>query len=1102
MVDLDTRDLKFSASILHRGLPVLVIGAEILLATSVNNRAQQNTATVQFSTSYYLPDETGGPANIRVTRTGNTNIAVAVDFATGKGTATPGADYEATSGNLSFAPGVTEATFSVPILDDPFAEGTEVVALVLSNPTGGAVLGNPATARLLILDNENRGSLLDDSFTSPIAPVDTVNAVALQSDGKMLVSGNFARVGSATPDRLIRVNPDGIRDDSFVVADGPPNNTVHAIALQNDGRILIGGEFTRIGSVVRNRIARLNTDGTVDLSFDAGTGVNGAVVPGVYVITIQRDGKILVAGNFDSINGVVRNTIGRLNSDGSLDPSFDPGAGVSSTDTNFRVPWVSALAIQPDGKVILGGQFTDVGGTARRNIARLDTNGSVDASFDPGTGATGDAASVEAAALQSDGKIVIGGDFTKVNGVDRSSIARLNANGAVDKTFDPGPGVKDTSDNGAEIPGLITALAIQSDGKILLSGSFTLVDDINRRGVARLNADGALDPTFGPYLGTTYRNELGYEELDFVSALALQPDGKVVIAGAFVSVDGSRTHRVTRLLSSNLRASSFEFASPTVATGENTGMVSVKVIRRGDSTDAFTVEYITSGGKARPGLDYKAQIGTLRFAALQTEQTITIPILDDGIVEEDETFNVILRNPSAGTTLSEPSNCVIRIIDSKKPGNLDFSFANVAVPFAANPTAFLPVTVIALQNDGKAIVAGHFTSINETSRAGIARLNTDGSIDSGFVPGIPAGAPTLDFHQMGLQPDGRIIGGFDGVVRLNTDGSLDAGFLPDVADVNALAVQADGKFLVADEFFDPVAGETRNQVSRFLDNGFFDTTFSPPAELDDWANAIAPQPNGKVVIGGYFSLVNGVAQNRIARLNRDGTLDSTFDVGSGVAGPRAVVYVLALQPDGKVILGGDFDRVNNVNRNNIARLNANGSVDTSFDPGSGPDNYVESVAVQADGKVLIGGSFVSVDGIRRVGLARLNQDGSVDSDFDPKLTFAVAISVSTIAVQPDGRILIGGLFTAVNGVARTGIARINGNADFVRLDTTPTKPASRFRITLTTQPGKQYRIEYSTDLLNWTPIMTIVATGYTYEFEDPTAKSPLGRFYRAVLVGP
>ncbi|MBI4660818.1 MAG: hypothetical protein HY735_18435 [Verrucomicrobia bacterium] len=1075
--------------------------AALLSASATEAIGQQLSAVLQFSSASYIPEENGGPATIHVVRTGNTNTAATVEYTTGKGTATPDADYKPTSGTLSFAPGETNATFSVPILDDPFAEGSESVELTLSNPSDGAVLGSPATARLLIYDNEHRGSLLDPTFTSPIRPKDIVTAIKVEEGGKILVCGNFGSSGLTAPGRVIRVMPDGSRDATFETTDVVPNDTVRVIALQSDGKILLGGQFTKVGNLSRNRIARLNADGTVDMSFDPSSGVEGSVTPGVYAIAVQPDGKVLIGGNFESVGGVTRTTIARLQPDGLLDRTFNPVGGVNSTDPAFRVPWISAIAVQIDGKVLISGQFTDVDGLSRVNIARLNSDGSADASFDPGSGAVGDRATVEAMALQPDGKIVIAGDFTKVNDVDRSGIARLNSDGSIDTTFDPGPGIKSTDAEGAETVGLVTSLAVQSDGKVLLSGAFSIVDDINRRGVARVNPDGSLDPTFGPYWGTTYRNELGYEELESVSALALQADDKVLIGGTFVSANGSRTNRLTRLLSSNIRASSFEFLNPRVSVGESTGPLTVTVIRRGDSSEAFRVQYATSGGRATADVDYEAQSGTLRFDRLETEKTITIPIYDDAVVEDDETFNVILRNPSAGATLGAPANVVIDIIDSKRPGNLDFSFANLTIPFQPNPTAFPPVMAILVQNDTKLLVAGHFTTVSGTNRNGLVRLKSNGSIDSDFVPEIPPGALALDFHQMGLQPDGRIVGGFDGANRINTDGSVDTQFSPNVGDVNALVVLPDGRFLVADEFFDPFAGINRNQLSRFLGNGTLDMNFMP-AELNDWVNAIVPQRDGKAVVGGYFTMVNGIIQNRIARLNTDGSLDQTFDIDGGINGPRAVVYVMALQSDGKIIVGGDFNRAANANRNHIARLNANGSVDLNFDPGSGPNNFVESIAVQPDGKILIGGGFTHVNGVRRLGLARLNKDGSLDTNFEALLTFPGVISMPSIALQGDGKILIGGLFTGVNGVVRTGLARLNGDASFVKLDPAPPKPTGLFRLSFTTRPGKQYRIEASADLVNWFPISTNIANGFTLEFEDPEAKGPFGRFYRAVLIGP
>ena len=1079
--------LVLSAFSVFRGLPPCL--------------GQTANATIAFSDSIYYEFEDRGPATIKVTRSGITNTAVTVRYATGKGLATAGVDYTAQSGTLSFASGETTKTFSIPFHDDGTPEGSETVEITLSNPSGGAVLGPLATARLYIQDNENRGTLLDDTFQGAIQPGDSVNAIALQPDGKVLVVGAFARAGSTNVDRVIRLHPDGRRDASFATADGGPNNSVYNLALRLDGKIVIGGRFTQIGSTARNRVARLNTDGSLDLSFDPGLGPEGSTSPGVYSIVLLADGKALIGGNFESVNGVARVVLARLNPDGSLDTAFPPGSGISSTDTSFRFPWVSAVVIQPNGKILIGGQFTDVDGLSRRNIARLNADGSVDAGFDPGSGPMGSFASVEAVALQTDGKVVIGGDFATVNDVPRKSLARLNSDGTVDTSFDPGTGVEDTDSDGAEITGYVTSLAVQGDGKILFGGTFLTVDKINRHGVARINPDGSLDGTFGPYSGTTYRNESGYEETESISAMALQPDGKVLIGATFVSADGSLTNRLTRLLSTNVRAPSVEFSSPGITAGETDGSLPLTVMRRGVSDATITVEYSTASGTATAGLDFTPQSGVLRFGPLEVEKTVSIPILEDGVLENDETLDVDLRNPSAGASLGAPAKFAIRIIDARKPGNLDFSFARVDIPFPDDFVSNLPVTAIVIQDDLKALIAGNFTSVNGTNRAGIVRLHANGTIDASFLPQARAGSQILNVLQMGLQPDGRLVGGYEGVFRLNRDGSLDTAFNPGIGPLNALTVQKDGKFLISDEYYDRGADAFKSEVLRFLADGTIDSNFGPP-ELNDWVITMAVQPDAKVIIGGYFTLANGAPQNGIARLNGDGTLDASFDIGAGIQGANAALYALALQPDGKILAGGSFVNVNNLLRRNLVRLNADGSVDSSFDTGSGLNNFVDAIAVQADGKLLVGGGFLSVNGVPRAGLARLNSDGSVDSRFEAKLEFLGPVLISSIALQPDGQILIGGLFTAVNGVTRLGLARLNGDAGLIQLSLAPRGPANQLRASLTSWPGNRYRIESSTDLVNWFPVSTNTATGFTLDFADPIPVATGHRFYRAALLSP
>ena len=329
----------------------------------------------------------------------------------------------------------------------------------------------------------NANGSLDSSFNVGTGANNTVYAIALQADGKMVIGGGFSTVNGIARSRVARLNADGSLDASFNPGGGA-DALVQASALQSDGKIVIGGQFTHVNGIECNRIARLNADGSLDTSFNPGSGASSSVSS----IALQADGKIVVGGRFTAVNGVAINRIARLNADGSLDVSFNPGSGVASND-------VSAITLQADGKVVMGGTFTTVSGVAINRIARLNADGSLDASFNPGNGVN---AFVSAITLQADGKIVIGGNFTAVNGSTINRIARLNADGSLDASFNPGSGV-----NGA-----VYTTALLTDGKIMIGGVFTTVNGSPRNAIARINsgdsdADGiqdaadkfSLDPT-------------------------------------------------------------------------------------------------------------------------------------------------------------------------------------------------------------------------------------------------------------------------------------------------------------------------------------------------------------------------------------------------------------------------------------------------------------------------------------------------------------------------------------------------------------------------------------------------------------------------------
>ena len=300
------------------------------------------------------------------------------------------------------------------------------------------------------------------------------NGVSFTVSSKIIIGGVFSDYNFVNRQKIARLNSDGTLDTSLDPVLGP-NNMIKSVAIQSNGKILIGGMFQDYNGTLRERIARINSDGALDTSFDPSAGANNTINS----IAIQSDGKILIGGAFSNYNDIARNRIARINTDGSLDTSFDPGAGASDT--------VNSIAIQSDGKILIGGDFTTYNGEDRGKIARLNSDGSIDASFVPaGPGLNGTVYSI---AVQSNGKVLVGGAFSDYNFTTRGKIARLNSDGSLDASFAPaGPGLN----------GTVYSVAIQSNGKILTGGAFTDYNFTTQGRIARLASDGSLDTSFIP----------------------------------------------------------------------------------------------------------------------------------------------------------------------------------------------------------------------------------------------------------------------------------------------------------------------------------------------------------------------------------------------------------------------------------------------------------------------------------------------------------------------------------------------------------------------------------------------------------------------------
>ncbi|MGB2736971.1 MAG: hypothetical protein WBB77_10345 [Candidatus Nanopelagicales bacterium] len=410
------------------------------------------------------------------------------------------------------------------------------------------------------------GGTLDTAFTTNLGTgTNNVAAdVAVQSDHKIVVVGDFSNVGGTLSYRVGRFGPDGSPDTTF-------NTNVHyglngyagSVAVAPDGKIVVGGTFTgqSQGSVAyqtAGHIARFNAAGTPDTSFRlaTGTGLNNAV----FAVAVQPDGKVLVGGIFTTQNGVACNGLARFNANGTPDTTFR-----TNINTGGGLGGVTDVVLQSDGKILVGGNFNTASGVASKHIARYNSNGTLDTAFSTQIG-TGFNNNVRAVAVQPDGKILVTGVFTSVNGVGAGYLARLNSQGTVDTGFT-------TNANAAanRLNDYGESLARQPDGKVVVGGNFTTVGGTASARIARFNSNGTVDTDFRSQVGTGFAPA-------FAARVALQPIGEgKIIAGAYngPTFNGTAVKRITRL--------SGDYIAPP-RTAQSQKPVKTKLKKRGTKT--------------------------------------------------------------------------------------------------------------------------------------------------------------------------------------------------------------------------------------------------------------------------------------------------------------------------------------------------------------------------------------------------------------------------------------------------------------------------------------------------------------------------------------
>lgn len=648
-----------------------------------------NYGTLAFNQAFYEADENGGAATVVVVRSGGVAGTVSIDLTvTPANTNSIGTDYVATNGTLTFQPGEISKSFTITLLDDSEGDGAKDLTLSLTNAVLAGV-GTPNSVTLRLIDNESfsfPAGEIDTSFDARASINGPVFALGLQQDGKVLAAGDFTEMNEVLRIGVGRLNSDGTLDAAFDPGAGP-NGTVRAMTLQRDGKALLGGAFTQFNGTNRNGVVRLGLDGSVDSSFNPGAGANSAV----FGLLLQPDEKLLVCGSFSTFNGTNVPGIVRLNTNGLVDATFRPGSGANAA--------VFALAQQNDGRILVAGDFTQFAGQNRSRLVRLNPDGSLDLSFDPSLTFN---AAVRAVLVQHDGRIVVGGSFTNINGIQRNYVARLNSDGTLDTTF------LDTGLTGMD--NVVLALAQQVDGKILAAGDFRRFNGVTRNRLTRINEDGAADPTIN----------FGNGADSFIAALAVQPDRKIVIGGGFSTYDDQPRERIARIHGGAISGGgAIEFSRPEFLVQENFTNAVISVRRRLGSTGVASVNYQSLDGTALAGTHYQAVAGTVTFPEGETRQQFLVPLLDNSAAAGDLTFNLELIDGtySPGVTNGPQPYCRVVILDNE--GVISFSTATY--------------------NQGENVPSGLATIVVER------RGGTSGSASVSFATGGGTATPFQDY---------------------------------------------------------------------------------------------------------------------------------------------------------------------------------------------------------------------------------------------------------------------------------------------------------------------------------------------------------------------
>ena len=702
------------------------------------------------------------------------------------------------------------------------------------------------------------------------------------------------------------------------------------------------------------------------------------------------DGSILVVGGLNNYNAVESPRIIKLNPDGTMHDIFASGF------INDTGSYINGAFVLPNGNIFLSGRIVyscsqEPDGECFGTTLILNPDGSLN---DYSTEVSITSSSGEGFAfLLPDGKILVNGDHSNSEmNYQTRGLTRLNADGSVDYTF------ADINTQGLSYYDIrIADIAVQSDGKILGVGDFEFTKNGHiSNDIFRLNPDGTYDSTF-----TSNLNDSNSTEFEAVKVL---PDDSIFIGGAFYNYnDQNGYNRFVKLDPNGVLDTSFSvgsFGSFRIYDLEIQNNDKIIVVGNFNTFAGQNIRKILRfnlDGTLDMSYNHSNNIGNNIEAVHKVYILNSSKVLFGGDFTED--FQHSTRTEYIART--------------DENGLYDASFNPVV---GCNDR----VDIITKLSDGDFMIGGKFEAYNGYTRFGLAKINSSGAIDEALSFDVDLEGVTIS--QIIEQPDGKIlVSGFyitsvqgvprQAIFRLNQDFSLDLGFQANLSNnnVETFALQPDGKIVLS-------TGE------RLLADGSLDTSF-PQLPISGSIESIEVQDDGKIICVGqfYYTNLDGVVANDIIRVNNDGTIDPSFDVGTGT-GSISYLKDVVIRPDGKLLLSGSLVSYKGASVGDVILLHSNGDLDTSFV--SDPSSEVTVMQLLENGKVVIGGKFGSVDGHLSRALARLNANGSTDTSFITSSIDGTSGTVNSIAFDDQNNLIIGGNFTEVNNYHKGYINKI------------------------------------------------------------------------------